>query len=113
MYPGCPDTSRHVLIECDWYTPTGVSTPSGLLQVSLDEELSKTNRWTFLKNMHRANIVLWPAYAHSPEFAVIPNTFAIITHTTPEFENHADNNHANDDSDDDEHNNVEYEHKHA
>ena len=36
MYPGCPEELCHVLIECDWYSPTGVTTPSGLLQVSYD-----------------------------------------------------------------------------
>ena len=81
MYPGCPDTLRHVLIECDYYTPTGNTTPSGLLQVSYDEQLSTSNRWTFLHNMHRANVVLWPSYSHTPAFAVIPRTFAVIEHT--------------------------------
>lgn len=81
LYPRCPDTLRHVLTECDWYTPTGMATPSGLLQVSLDVQLSSTNRWTLLKNMHRANVVLWPSYQHSPSFAVIPDTYVVITHT--------------------------------
>ena len=81
MYPGCPDTLRHVLIECDWFTPTGVSTASGLLQVSKDEPLSRANRWLFLHNMHRANVVLWPSYSHTPTFAIIPDTYAVIEHT--------------------------------
>lgn len=81
LYPGCPDTLRHVLIECDWYSPTGITTTSGLLQVSYDAELSRTNRWTFLKDMHNANIVLWPAYTHTPNFAVIPRTFVVVEHT--------------------------------
>ena len=80
LYPGCPDTLRHVLIECDWYSPTGVTTSSGLLQVSYDEEMSRTNRWTFLKDMHRSNVVLCPAYSHTPTFAVIPRTFLVIEH---------------------------------
>jgi hypothetical protein len=81
MYPGCPDTLRHVLIECDWYSPTGVTTSSGLLQVSFDEALSQTNRWTFLKDMHRANVMLWPVYTHDSVFAVIPRTFVVVEHT--------------------------------
>ena len=81
MYPGCPDTLRHVLIECDWYTPTPVQTCSGLLQVSFDAPMSKANRWTFLHNMHRSNVVLWPAYSHDPAFAVIDATFFVIQHT--------------------------------
>lgn len=80
MYPGCPDTLRHVLIECDWYSPTGVTTSSGLLQVSYDQEMSTTNRWTFLKDMHRVNVVLWPAYSNAPVFAVIPLTFLVVEH---------------------------------
>ena len=80
LYPNCPDTLRHVLIECDWYSPTGGATSSGLLQVSYDEELSRTNRWTFLKDMHRSNVVLWPAYSHTPTFAVIPHTFLVVEH---------------------------------
>lgn len=83
MYPGCPDTLCHVLIELDWYTPTGVTTSSGLLQVSFDEEMSTVNRWTFLKDMHRANIVLWPSYSHTPHFEVIPRTFVVVEHTAP------------------------------
>ena len=83
MYPDCPDTLSHVLIECDWYTPTGITTTSGLLQVSFDAELSSTNRWTFLKDMHRANVVLWPAYTHAPTFAQIPRTFFVVEHTVP------------------------------
>ena len=67
----------------DWYTPTGVTTSSGLLQVSFDEEMSTVNRWTFLKDMHRANIVLWPSYSHTPHFEVIPRTFVVVEHTAP------------------------------
>jgi hypothetical protein len=80
LYPECPDTQRHVLIECDWYTPTGITTPSGLLQVSYDEHLSTTNRWTFLKNMHRANVALWPTYSQRP-FEIIDRTFVVVEHT--------------------------------
>ena len=80
LYPECPDTQRHVLIECDWYTPTGITTPSGLLQVSYDEQLSTTNRWTFLKNMHRANVALWPTYSQRP-FEIIDRTFVVVEHT--------------------------------
>jgi hypothetical protein len=83
MYPQCPDTLRLVLIECDWYSPTGVDTPSGLLQVSYDEQLSTSNRWTFLHNMHRSNVVLWPSYSRGHTFAVIPRTFVVIEHTLP------------------------------
>lgn len=81
LYPDCPDTLRNVLIECDWYTATGVTTPSGLLQVSYDAALSKTSRWTFLKNMHRANVALWPSYSKAPSFEVIPDTYAVVEHT--------------------------------
>jgi hypothetical protein len=81
LYPSCPDSLLHVLIECDWYSPTGITTASGLLQVDYDEALSRTNRWTFLKDMHRANVVLWPAYTHTPRFAVIPRTFFVVEHT--------------------------------
>jgi hypothetical protein len=81
LYPGCHDTLRHVLIECDWYSPTNVTTASGLLQVSYDESMSRINRWTFLKDMHRANVVLWPAYSGTPAFAVIPRTFMVVEHT--------------------------------
>ena len=101
MYPDCPVTLRHVLIECDWYSPTGVSTPNGLLQVSLDLEMSRSNRWTFLKNMHRSNVVLWPSYSHSPVFVQIPNTFFVITHTAPVLERPEDDHHV--DADDDNH----------
>ena len=87
MYPGCPDTLRHVLIECDWYTPTAVQPCGGLLQVSFDAPMSKANRWTFLHNMHRSNVVLWPAYAHDPSFAVIDSTFFVIQHTVAERDN--------------------------
>ena len=80
LYPGCPDELRHVLIECDWYTPTGVETPSGLLQVSYDEENSRANRWTFLKDMYRANVVLWPTYSHTPQFELSPRTFVVVHH---------------------------------
>jgi hypothetical protein len=31
--------------------------------------------------MHRANVVLWPSYSHTPTFVVIPGTFAVIEHT--------------------------------
>lgn len=81
LYPDCPDDQRHVLTACDWYTPTNVTNPSGLLQVSYDPALTSGSRWTFLKNMHRANVVLWPAYAHTPTFAVIPQTYFVIEHT--------------------------------
>ena len=27
MYPGCPDTLRHVLIECDWYNCRAILRP--------------------------------------------------------------------------------------
>lgn len=80
LYPDCPDTLRHVLIECDWYSPTGVATPSGLVQVSLDTHMSSANRWTFLKDMHRSNVVLWPAFSHTPTFTVIPHTFFVVEH---------------------------------
>ena len=63
--------------------------------------MSKTIRWTFLKNMHRANVVLWPSYSHSPVFAVIPNTFVVITHTAPVLDSPEDDDHA--DGDDDNH----------
>jgi len=71
----------HVLIECEWYSPTGLDTPSGLLQVSYDAQLSQGSRWTFLKDMYRNNVVLWPTYAHSPNFQVVLNTFAVLEHT--------------------------------
>lgn len=87
MYPGCPDTLRHVLIECDWYTPTTVQTRNGLLQVSFDAPMSQANRWTFLHNMHRSNVVLWPAYTHDPAFAVIDANFVVIQHTLPVRDN--------------------------
>ena len=63
--------------------------------------MSKTIRWTFLKNMHRANVVLWPSYSHSPVFAVIPNTFVVITHTAPVLDSPEDDDHV--DGDDDNH----------
>lgn len=76
-----------------------MSTPSGLLQVSLDVEMSRTNRWTFLKNMHRANVVLWPSYSHSPVFTEIPNTFVVITHTAPVLESPEEDDRVDDDDD--------------
>ena len=60
--------------------PLVLQISSGLLQVSYDEELSRTNRWTFLKDMHRSNVVLWPEYSHNPVFAVIPHTFLVVEH---------------------------------
>ncbi len=79
LFPDSPD--KHVLIECDWYSPTGVDTPSGLLQVSYDAQLSAGSRWTFLKDMYRTNVILWPSYAHTPNFHAIPDTFAVLLHT--------------------------------
>ena len=29
----------------------------------------------------RANVVLWPSYSHTPTFAIIPDTYAVIEHT--------------------------------
>ena len=83
LYPTSRET--HVLIECDWYSPTGVPTPSGLVQVSYDAPLSKTNRWTFLKDMYRANVMLWPALVHTESKALeaIPDTFVVLEHTAP------------------------------
>jgi hypothetical protein len=98
IYPGCPDTLTHVLIECDWYTPTGVTTPSGLLQVSFDEQLSTSNRWTFLKNMHRSSVALWPSYSQSP-FACIPNTYVVVQHTATVLD--IDDEHAHESDTDD------------
>ena len=66
---------------------TAVQSCGGLLQVSFDAPMSKTNRWTFLHNMHRSNVVLWPAYAHDPSFAVIDSTFVVIQHTVTERDN--------------------------
>ena len=79
LYPDSRD--KHVLIECDWYSPTGTSTPSGLLQVSLDVPMSTGARWTFLKDMYRTNVILWPTYSHTPNFHAIPDTFAVLLHT--------------------------------
>jgi hypothetical protein len=78
VYPGAQ--YDHVLIECDWYSPTGVTTPSGLLQVNYDAELSRTSRWTFLKDMYRSNVILWPSYSHTPSFHRIPATFTVVQH---------------------------------
>jgi hypothetical protein len=58
-----------------------MSTPSGLLQVSLDVPLSTGSRWTFLKDMYRTNVMLWPTYSHLPNFHAIPDTFAVVLHT--------------------------------
>ena len=66
---------------------TAVQYCGGLLQVSFDAPMSKANRWTFLHNMHRSNVVLWPAYAHDPSFAVIDSTFVVIQHTVTERDN--------------------------
>ena len=87
---GCPHELRHVLIECDWYTPTGVETPSGLLQVNYDEENSRANRWTFLKDMYRANVVLWPTYSHTPQFELSPRTFVVVHHVAVAHDNQKD-----------------------
>ena len=100
LYPGCPDELRHVLLECDWYTPTGVTTASGLLQVSYDEENSRTNRWTFLKDMYRANVILWPTYTHAPQFEVKPRTFVVVQHVAVFLDSQKDDDEDDDEDDD-------------
>lgn len=79
LFPESPE--KNVLIECEWYSPTGARTPSGLLQVSHDQEMSAGSRWTFLKNMYKTNLVLWPYYTHTPDFHAIPDTYAVVLHT--------------------------------
>jgi len=106
LFPQCPDTLTHVLLECDWYSPTGVTTSSGLVQVSYDEQLSTTNRWTFLKDMHRSNVVLWPAYSNTPTFAVIPFTFLVVEHTVMERDSNDEENRKDSGIDEDEDENV-------
>jgi hypothetical protein len=49
--------------------------------------------------MHRANVVLWPSYSHSPVFTEIPNTFVVITHTAPVLESPEEDDRVDDDDD--------------
>ena len=50
------------------------------------------HRWTFLKNMHRSSVALWPSYSQSP-FAVIPKTYVVVQHTATVLDGDADNLH--------------------